>query len=135
MEALRYSRGTILMLAVVGILLTMAGIVVGIIPPQIAARWSSAITDRQEKLLARRYYVGLALVAFGAAFQIPGVWPVGGIGVQQWAVQELGLIMDFAGVILLVVEWTKAFSAQGRWSFTNFLDESPTTRPHSEEPS
>ena len=105
---------TLVMLAVLGILLTMVGVIVGISVPRIAGSWGGPDTARREAQLAKRYYSSVALIVVGAAFQIPAAWPVGGIGMQQWAVQVLGLAFDLVGVILLVVEWTKAFAAQGR---------------------
>lgn len=64
------------MINIVGIGLVMLGVVIGIFPPKVTAQWGGPETDRQERLLALRYYISVALVIAGSAFQMWANWPL-----------------------------------------------------------
>jgi len=60
--------------AVIGLLLTAIGILVGFYLPTIAARWSGSETINPEFWLQIRFAIGVAFVLIGTGFQIYGAW-------------------------------------------------------------
>jgi hypothetical protein len=61
--------------AVIGLVLTAVGIMIGFYLPTIAARWSGPETLTQEFWLQFRFVVGIALILVGTGLQIYAAWP------------------------------------------------------------
>jgi hypothetical protein len=57
-----------------GIVLTMLGIIMSVSAPRIVARWSDEKMLKQEFYLAVRYWLGIALILAGTALQLFSVW-------------------------------------------------------------
>jgi len=60
--------------AVVGLVLTAAGVLVGFYLPTIAAKWSGPETLAQESWLQLRFVVGVGLILIGTGLQIYAAW-------------------------------------------------------------
>jgi hypothetical protein len=60
----------------IGLILVGGGVIVGIIPPSVGARWGGDDTDREEKRLRVRYAIATALVLIGTALQVYATWPI-----------------------------------------------------------
>ena len=60
---------------VIGLLLTAVGVVIGLYPPTIAARWSGSELLAQEHWLQVRYWVSVSLILFGTGLQVYTAWP------------------------------------------------------------
>jgi hypothetical protein len=61
--------------AVVSLVLTAAGVLVGFYLPTIAARWGGPETASQEFWLQLRFGVGFSLILAGTGLQIYAAWP------------------------------------------------------------
>jgi len=61
--------------AVIGLVLTAIGVLVGLYVPTLAARWSGSDIVAQEFWLQMRFFLGLGLILFGTALQIYAAWP------------------------------------------------------------
>jgi hypothetical protein len=61
--------------AVIGLVLTAAGVLVGFYLPTVAAKWSGPETLVQESSLQFRFKVGVGLALIGTALQIYAAWP------------------------------------------------------------
>jgi hypothetical protein len=61
--------------AVIGLVLTALGVLIGLYLPTVAARWSGPDTVAEEFWLQLRFGVGVCFILAGTALQVYAAWP------------------------------------------------------------